>query len=91
MRNNTEKTCKDYEYTGVKCCDSCHSYSEFELVTIKIDGKWARVCCAFRRFFYPEDPGIGLTPEEKLLRAIFGEKTVHDPNDDERYDPPKSD
>ena len=76
------RTCEDFEYTGVKCCPSCHDYSAFELVEIKIDGRMALVCCALRSFFYPENPGIGLTPEEKLLRAIFGEKTVHDPDEE---------
>ena len=81
---STEKNCQDYDYTGVPCCKVCHENSKFELVLIKIDGKWARVCCALRRFFYPADPGIGLSPEEKLLRAIFGEATVHDtPQEDD--------
>lgn len=44
---------------------------------VKVDGVNARLCCALVAFFYPRDPGRGLSPEEKLLMAIFGEKTVH--------------
>jgi hypothetical protein len=79
------KTCKDFDYTGVKCCPICHE-SKFEMLPIKIDNGLAVLCCAFRAFFYPDDPGIGLTPEEKLLRAIFGESTVHSEEDMEDWE-----
>jgi hypothetical protein len=34
-----------------------------------------------KAFFYPPDPREKLTPEEKLLRAIFGEEPHEQPND----------
>jgi hypothetical protein len=66
-------TCKDLPYTGEECCDSCHRVEEGRyLRDIKVDGEWYTVCCAMERFFYPEETK-NLTPEEKLLRAIFNE------------------
>jgi hypothetical protein len=72
-------TCKDYDYTGVKCCQQCHDpeFAEYELRVVKVDGVSALLCCAMVAFFYPRDPGKGMSPEEKLLLAIFGEKSVH--------------
>jgi len=74
-----ELTCEDFDYTGVRCCPICHEsdLSKYELVVVKINNKAALLCCELRAFFYPDDPNIGLTPEEKLLRAIFGEKATH--------------
>lgn len=72
-------TCKDFEHTGVECCDICHDHdlSDMELRLVKIDGVNALLCCSMVAFFYPKDPSKGLSPEEKLLLAIFGEKPVH--------------
>jgi hypothetical protein len=69
------KSCRDFDYTGVRCCDICHEdgLSQYELAVVMIDGEPALLCCMMRAFFYPEDKTIGLSPEEKLLRAIFGE------------------
>lgn len=74
-----ELSCGDFEYTGVPCCGMCHSeeLSEYELRVVQIDGRQALLCCALIVFFYPESPGTGLSPEEKLLRAIFGEGWHH--------------
>ena len=55
------KTCKDYTYIDVPCCSSCHDQGEEdgewaagELVTIKISGEDAYVCCTIASFFYPD-------------------------------------
>jgi hypothetical protein len=81
-------TCKDFKYTGVDCCESCHTaeWAEYELRVVKVDGVNALLCCAMVAFFYPRDPGKGMSPEEKLLMAIFGEKTVH-PGAEKYIDP----
>ena len=68
------KTCKDFDYTGVKCCPVCHEYDQFD--TVKIDGAPARLCCTLRVFFYP-----GRATEEKLLNAIFGHEKKNDYDD----------
>ena len=74
-----KKTCKDFQYNGVHCCEECHDplLSEYDLRVVKIDGVNALLCCAMVAFFYPQDPSKGLTPEERLLRAIFGETMIH--------------
>jgi len=74
------KSCKDFDYTGVRCCDICHEadLAQYELVVVRIDNEPALLCCQMKSFFYPEDTRIGLSPEEKLLRAIFGEGDVHE-------------
>lgn len=73
------KTCKDFDYIGEPCCVICHDeeLERFELRVVTIDNELALLCCAKIAFFYPEDLNIGLSPEEKLLRAIFGEKATH--------------
>jgi len=55
------KACGDYAYLGVKCCEPCHARADEddgwacgELVTIKISGEDAYVCCNIARFFYPD-------------------------------------
>ena len=54
------RTCKDFEYAGVGCCDGCHSEADCPecgypgLITIKINGEEAYVCCTLARFFYPD-------------------------------------
>jgi hypothetical protein len=72
-------TCKNFGYTGVECCPTCHDpeFAEFDLRVLKVDGVPALLCCAMAAFFYPADPSKGITPEEKLLRAIFGDSTIH--------------
>lgn len=74
-------TCKDFRHTGVECCENCHDpgLAEYELRVVKVDGVNALLCCCMVAFFYPRDPTKGMTPEEKLLVAIFGEKAVHPP------------
>ncbi len=74
------KSCKDFDYTGVRCCDICHEadLEKYELVVVKIDNEPALLCCQMKAFFYPEDKQIGLSPEGKLLRAIFGEGDTHE-------------
>lgn len=101
IREPYKLTCKDFKYTGVECCDVCHDseWADYELRVVKVDGVNALLCCCMVAFFYPRDPGRGLSPEEKLLIAIFGEQTIHpaaekyiDPEilkpdfDDEDYD-----
>jgi hypothetical protein len=73
------KTCRDFDYTGVRCCDICHEedLAQYELAVVTIDNEPALLCCQMKSFFYPDDPQRGLSPEEKLLRAIFGEGDVH--------------
>jgi len=74
------KSCRDFEYTGVRCCDICHEpdLASYELVVVQINGEPALLCCMMKAFFYPDDKTIGLSPEEKLLRAIFGEGETHE-------------
>lgn len=81
-------TCKDFRYTGVDCCETCHDpdLAEYSLRIVKIDGVNALLCCVMVAFFYPRDPGRGMSPEEKLLMAIFGEKAVH-PSAEKYIDP----
>jgi hypothetical protein len=76
---NYKKTCKDFRNVGVQCCIECHEpeFIDTSLRIVKVDGEYALLCCALVAWFYPRDPGRGLSPEEKLLRAIFGEKSVH--------------
>jgi hypothetical protein len=78
-------TCKDFDYTGVPCCETCHDdwFSQYELRVVLIDGKLALLCCTKIAFFYPDDPNIALSPEEKLLRAIFGEKATHEQSEED--------
>jgi hypothetical protein len=72
-------TCKDFKHTGVDCCESCHDpeAADYALRVVKIDGVYALLCCAMTAFFYPRNPGKGMSPEEKLLLAIFGEPSIH--------------
>ena len=79
----TVRTCRDVGYTGVDCCPVCHEYPDEELVRVLVDGLPVWLCCRLRRFFYP-DHGDGkfLSPEERLLRAIFPEYDPHDPDND---------
>jgi hypothetical protein len=72
-------TCKDFDYTGVECCPTCHEpdLADYELRIVRIDGVNALLCCSMTAFFYPKDPSKGLSPEEILLNAIFGEPSVH--------------
>lgn len=81
-------TCKDFKHTGVDCCENCHDpeFAEYELRVVTIDGVKALLCCTKVAFFYPRDPGRGMSPEEKLLLAIFGEKSVH-PGAEKYIDP----
>lgn len=70
------KDCRDFDYTGVDCCPDCHEYPDDELDVVIVDGEPALLCCALRRFFYPDGYDLKnskLSPEEKLLRAIFGD------------------
>jgi hypothetical protein len=79
-KQNYKLTCKDFKYTGVECCEMCHSaeLAEYDMRVVKVDGVNALLCCAMVAFFYPKNPGRGLLPEEKLLRAIFGESMIHE-------------
>jgi hypothetical protein len=72
-------TCKDFQHTGVQCCEECHDseFADLHLRVVQIDGVNALLCCALIAFFYPRDPGRGQSPEERLLMAIFGEKIGH--------------
>jgi hypothetical protein len=79
QRPSYKLTCKDFDYTGVECCGTCHDpeFAESDLRIVKVDGVNALLCCALTAFFYPQDPGKGISPEEKLLRAIFGDPMIH--------------
>jgi hypothetical protein len=73
--NDYQKTCKDFAYTGVKCCSLCHEtgYDISGLEVCIVDGQPVLLCCTLHVFFYPlKEDGSKITPEEKLLRAIFG-------------------
>lgn len=78
------KDCRDFAYTGVKCCSVCHEdhLRDYELEIIIIDGEVCLVCCQLKAFFYPPDPNRKLSPEEKLLRAIFGEGPHEQPGEE---------
>lgn len=68
---------KDFAYTGVKCCSLCHEtgYDISGLEVCIVDGQPVLLCCTLHVFFYPlKEDGSKITPEEKLLRAIFGER-----------------
>lgn len=83
---NYTKTCKDFGWTGIDCCSSCHEEPEYELDIVQVDGELALLCCKLRRFFYPDGDGFKnsrLSPEEKLLRAIFGDEYHGDPEEDD--------
>jgi hypothetical protein len=67
------KTCKDFGYLGVECCDNCHGDPDNHLDVVQVNGEPALLCCKLRMFFYPEGADSKLSPEERLLRAIFGE------------------
>lgn len=78
-RPRHKQTCKDFRHTGVPCCELCHDpeFAEYSLRVVKVDGVNALLCCSLVAFFYPRNPGKGMSPEEKLLLAIFGEKSIH--------------
>jgi hypothetical protein len=67
------KTCQNYAHLGVDCCPTCHEDPDNHLDVVKIDGEPALLCCLLRMFFYPAGADSKLSPEERLLRAIFGE------------------
>jgi hypothetical protein len=71
------KNCDDFAYTNVECCGDCHMSDN--LREIKVDGELVIVCCYMERFFYPSLME-NLSPEERLLRAIFGEHFHPDEN-----------
>lgn len=76
------RTCRDYRQRGVECCAVCHEYPDEELEVVLVDGETALLCCALRRFFYPGGHESRLSPEERLLRAIFGCPHAPDSFDD---------
>ena len=68
------KSCRDFDYTGVKCCPTCHEDPEHELTVVIIDTVPCLVCCQLMFFFYPQEDPTRWTPDEKLLNAIFGRR-----------------
>jgi hypothetical protein len=73
------KTCRDFGYTGVECCRTCHDEPEYEMEVVVVDAVPCLLCCKLRAFFYPRKDDPKMTAEEKLLRSIFGER----PHDEE--------
>jgi hypothetical protein len=75
FRDNVEytKDCRNFTHVGVGCCQTCHSDPEYAMAVVQVDGEPTLLCCMLRAFFYPGNPNQKLSPEEKLLRAIFGE------------------
>lgn len=71
------KTCKDFGYLGVECCSDCHEDPDNHLDVVQVNGEPALLCCDLIAFFYPDGADSKLSPEEKLLRAIFGEPCAH--------------
>jgi hypothetical protein len=67
------KTCRDYSHLGIECCAVCHEDPENHMDVVQIDGDPALLCCLLRNYFYPAGAPSKLSPEERLLRAIFGE------------------
>lgn len=78
---NYNKTCRDFEYTGVRCCDICHEDPEHEMDIVVVDNTSCLLCCQLRAFFYPPKDSKFDSPEEKLLNAIFGDFPHEQPND----------
>lgn len=75
------RTCRDYRRL-TDCCEKCHEDAAAQLDIVMVDGEYALLCCKMRTYFYPdgyphESNWNNLTPEERLLRAIFGEKVNH--------------
>jgi hypothetical protein len=68
-----EKTCRDFSDLGLQCCAVCHEDPDNHLDVVVVDGIPALLCCELRKWFYPDGSDSKLSPEEKLLRAIFGE------------------
>jgi hypothetical protein len=75
------KTCEDFRYLNVECCETCHGqYAHYEMQTIKLpDGSPAWVCGPVKWAIYPEEcrklqEWSRNSAEGKLLREIFGEK-----------------
>jgi hypothetical protein len=66
------KDCRDFDHVGVECCEDCHGDPENHLDVVQINGDPALLCCNLIDFFYPDGADTYLTPEERLLRAIFG-------------------
>jgi hypothetical protein len=53
-------TCKDFEYTGIRCCDACHDIENLDpLLRIRVNGREALVCCEIVFFFYPDPADRG--------------------------------
>ena len=67
------KTCQDFKYLGVECCEVCHYfYTHYEMNVIDLpEGGKAWVCDAVRWAIYPEEKSKILLGE-KLLQQIFG-------------------
>jgi hypothetical protein len=69
------KTCEDFGYTGVACCMGCHYEAEHkelsrDLITIKVDGQWAEVCCDIADFFYPDGSWKATSPTGGWARPM---------------------
>lgn len=79
------KVCRDFSHVGVTCCLPCHSDPEYHMDVVQVDGEPALLCCSFRKFFYPNGIDSKLSPEERLLRAIFGEPH-HNRDANEEFD-----
>lgn len=72
-RINYTKTCEDFDHLGIDCCSDCHDEPDLNLEIARVDGENALLCHNLWMFFYPEGIESKLSPEEKLLRAIFRE------------------
>jgi hypothetical protein len=60
---------------AVKCCDSCHAYyPHYDMYVVELrDGRAAWICCAVRRFLFPETSIPDDSPEVlDLIRALGG-------------------
>jgi hypothetical protein len=65
------KTCEDFKYLNVECCDTCHTfYPHYDMYLVTLpDCSRAWICCTVRSAV------LGLKePSEEEIRGLFGGK-----------------
>ena len=65
-------TCGELQL-AVECCPPCHGfYPHYDMYVVELpDGRTAWICCAVRRFLFPETAIADDSPEALMLRRIF--------------------
>jgi hypothetical protein len=62
----------------IECCPPCHGfYPHYDMHVVRLaDGRTGWICCAVRRFLFPETSIADNSPEaQELMRALGGESS----------------